>query len=177
MESSDRFTDMIEYVRQILTGQFEAALAMLHQCIEACPPEHWEGTIANATFRWVAYHALFFTDLYLSPNEGTFELRELHHRGGDERQPVAAPGLSKDETLAYVPLCRQKIFASLVTETEESLAGPSGFSWYKITRGEMHLVNIRHIQHHTGQLSAYLRRVDEQFKDRKTLRWIGSGWQ
>ncbi len=31
----------------------------------------------------------------------------------------------------------------------------------------MHLVNIRHIQHHTGQLSAYLRRVDEQFKDRK----------
>jgi hypothetical protein len=168
---------MLAFVKEILTGQYEASLAMINQCIEACPPEHWEGTIANGTFRWVAYHALFFTDLYLSPNEHTFELSELHDRGGDERQPVATPGLSKDDMLTYIPLCRQKIYESLSAETEESLAGPSGFSWYKITRGEMHLVNIRHIQHHTGQLSAYLRRVDEKFKDRKTLRWIGSRWR
>ena len=51
---------------------------------------------------------------------------------------------------------------SLATETEESLAGPSGFHWYKNTRGEMHLINIRHIPHHTGQLSAFLRRVDDR---------------
>jgi hypothetical protein len=168
---------MIEYVKQIFTTQFEASLAMLNQCIEACPPEHWEGKIAQGTFRWVAYHTLFFCDLYLSPNNESFELRDLHHHGGDERGPVATPGLSKEDTLNYVSFCRQKIHESLVAETEESLAGPSGFSWYKITRGEMHLVNIRHIQHHTGQLSAFLRRVDEQFKDRKTLRWIGSGWR
>jgi hypothetical protein len=167
---------MIEYVKQIFTIQFEASLAMLNQCIEACPPEHWEGKIAQGTFRWVAYHTLFFCDLYLSPNHESFKLRDLHQHGGDEREPVACPGLSKEDALDYVSLCRQKIHESLALETEESLAGPSGFSWYKITRGEMHLVNIRHIQHHTGQLSAYLRRVDEQFKDRKTLRWIGSGW-
>ncbi len=168
---------MIEYVRQILTNQYEASLAMLSQCIDACPPQHWEDKIANGTFRWVVYHTLFFTDLYLSANEQAFNLRDLHRRGGDEREPVVTPGLSNTDTLSYVPLCRQKIYESLATETEESLAGPSGFSWYKITRGEMHLVNIRHIQHHTGQLSAYLRRVDEQFKDGKTLRWIGSGWR
>jgi hypothetical protein len=33
--------------KQILTGQFEAALCMLKNCIEACPEEHWEGMIAN----------------------------------------------------------------------------------------------------------------------------------
>jgi DinB family protein len=168
---------MLDHVKQILTAQYEASLAMLGQCIEACPPEHWEGTIANATFRWVAYHALFFTDLYLSPSEFAFELRDLHQRGGDEREPAATPGLAKDDAITYVSICRQKIYESLAAETEDSLAGPSGFSWYKITRGEMHLVNIRHIQHHTGQLSAYLRRVDEQFKDPKTLRWIRSGWR
>ena len=167
---------MLAYVKQILTAQYEGSLAMFNRCIEACPPEHWEGKIAQGTFRWVAYHALFFTDLYLSPSNESFELRDLHSRGGDERRPDASPGLSKDDTLTYIPLCRQKIYESLATETEESLAGPSGFFWYEITRGEMHLVNIRHIQHHTGQLSAYLRRVDEQFKDPKTLRWIGSGW-
>jgi hypothetical protein len=167
---------MIEYVQQILIGQYEASLAMLNACIHECPEEHWEGKIAQGTFRWVAYHALFFADLYLSPNEHAFVLRDLH-QGGDERGPVAAPGLSKDDTLAYVPLCRQKIYESLAIETEESLAGPSGFSWYKITRGEMHLVNIRHIQHHTGQLSAYLRKVDDRLKDRKALPWVHSGWR
>jgi hypothetical protein len=167
---------MINYVKQVLVGQFEASLAMLSQCVEACPPEQWEGRIANETCRWVAYHALFFTDLYLSSNENAFQLRELHQRGGDERQPIATLGLSQDEALAYVPLCRQKMLESIAAETEGSLSGPSGFSWYPVSRGELHLINIRHIQHHTGQLSAYVRRVDPLFGDGKRLKWIAGGW-
>jgi hypothetical protein len=167
---------MLDYFRQVLTTQYEASLAMLNQCIGACPPDHWEDTIAQGTFRWVVYHTLFYMDLYLSPSNEAFTLRDFHNRGGDERGPEACVGLPKDEALAYVPLCREKMLQSVANETEASLAGPSGFFWYEITRGEMHLVNIRHIQHHTGQLSAFLRRVDDSFKDRKTLRWIGSGW-
>ena len=33
----------------ILTGQFEAALCMMGHSFRACPPEHWEGKIANRT--------------------------------------------------------------------------------------------------------------------------------
>jgi hypothetical protein len=168
---------MLEYFKQILIGQYEASLSMLGECIRQCPEEHWEGKIAKETFRWAAYHTLFFTDLYLSANELAFELRDLHELGGDEREPIAAVGLPKNEAMEYVPLCRKKAIDSIAAETEHSLAGPSGFSWYKITRGEMHLVNIRHIQHHTGQLSAYLRRVEKRCKDRNELRWIGSGWK
>jgi hypothetical protein len=157
---------MLEYFKQILIVQYEASLAMLNQCIDACSPEHWDGKIAQGTFRWVTYHTLFFTDLYLSPSNEAFELRELHRLGGDERGPDSCIGLSKDEALAYVVLCRDKMLASIASETDDSLAGASGFSWYKITRGEMHLVNIRHIQHHTGQLSAFLRRIDNRFRDR-----------
>ena len=168
---------MIDYVKQILIAQLEASLAMLKQCLEECPAEHWEGTIANGTFRWVAYHTLFFADLYLSPSNEAFELRELNERGGDERQPVACSGLDRVDSLAYVQICRQKMLDVIAAETPEFLAGPSGFDWYNFSRGEMHLVNIRHIQHHAGQLSAYLRRVDERSKDREALRWIGSGWR
>jgi uncharacterized damage-inducible protein DinB len=169
---------MIEYVRQIFTTQYEAALCMLNQCIAACPPEHWEGKIASGTFRWVAYHTMFFTDLYLSPTAEAFQLRDLHERGGDERRDEMSAGLDRAEALAYVNICRQKMLATLAAETPESLAGPSGFSWYQVTRGELHLINIRHLQHHTGQLSAFLRRVDESSQDDpKTLRWIGSGWR
>src|SRR5262245_30518179 len=168
---------MIDYVRHILTGQFEAALAMLNQCRRACPPEYWEGKIANSSFRYIAYHTLFFLDFYLSPNEDAFVLRDLHHRGGDERGEEESIGLSQDDTLAYVPICRQKMLAALAAETRESLEGPSGFSYRRISRGELHVYNIRHVQHHVGQLSDYLRRVDAKLSDRKTLPWIGSGWR
>ncbi len=168
---------MIDYVKQILTGQFEASLAMLKACIQACPEQHWEGKIANGTFRWVAYHTLFFLDLYLSPSADAFELRDLHRRGGDEREPVQCVGLSKAETLAYVEVCRQKIADALAAETSESLQGPSGIPWYKISRGELHLCNIRHLQHHAGQLSAYLRRVDVACQDQRALPWVKTGWR
>jgi uncharacterized damage-inducible protein DinB len=167
---------MTDTFQQIVVAQYEGALSMLRQCIAACPAEHWENKVANGTVRWVVYHTLFFTDLYLSPSNESFTLRELHERGGDERRPEASVGLTQDEALAYVDLCREKMLAAVAAETPETLAGPSGFFWYKITRGEMHLVNLRHIQHHTGQLSAFLRRVDPALADRKALRWIGSGW-
>jgi DinB superfamily len=169
---------MIECFHQILVGQYEAALAMLNQCIAACPPEHWEQKIASGTFRWVAYHTLFFTDLYLSPSADAFQLRDLHRRGGDEREDQLSPGLDRDETLAYLALCRQKVAEAVPLETPESLEGPSGFPWYEVTRGEMHLINVRHIQHHTGALYAYLRRLDSSFRERvNPLPWIGSGWK
>jgi hypothetical protein len=168
---------MLDYLKKALVGQYEASLAMFKQCIAACPEEHWESKVANGTVRWVAYHTLFFTDLYLTPNENAFELRELHRSGGDEREPKACVGLPKAELLTYVPICRQKAIDSIAAETEESLNGPSGFSWYQCTRGELHLISIRHVQHHTGQISAFVRRVSSPHADRRSLPWIATGWR
>lgn len=168
---------MIEYFREIFSGQFEAALCMINQCIEACGPGYWDGKIANDSFRQVVYHTLFYTDLYLSPTEHVFQIRDIHGRGGDERGPNASPGLDKNDALAYVTICREKAAETLAEETMESLRGPSGFSWRPISRGELHIYNIRHMQHHAGQMSAYLRRVDEKLKDPKTLPWVGRGWR
>jgi hypothetical protein len=168
---------MSEYLKQILTSQYEAALCMLNQCIASCPPEPWEGKIANDTFRQVAYHTLFFTDLYLSPSEEAFQLRDLHQRGGDERGPTLSQGLSQDETLSYVAICRRKAIETLAAETGEMLQGPSGFSYRRFSRGELHVYNIRHVQHHAGAMSAYLRRVAPALNEPKTLPWIGNGWR
>src|SRR5262249_34894153 len=118
---------MIEYVKMILTGQFEASLCMLNDCVRKCPQEHWEGRIANDSFRQVAYHTLFFVDLYLSPNEAEFILRDVHHRGGDERASTAASaGLTKEDTLAYLAICHQKVLETLAGETPDSLQRESG---------------------------------------------------
>ena len=167
---------MTEYLKAILTGQFEASLAMLRECVRLCRPEHWEGFIAKATFRRIAYHALYFADFYLSPGQDAFERRDLHRRGGWTEAGGEAPriGLPREDTLGYVDICRAKMRETMASETAPSLEGPCGF-WQSISRGELHLYNIRHIQHHTGQMSAYLRRVDPAL-DADALDWVDTGW-
>jgi hypothetical protein len=168
---------MIDFMKRIVVGQFEAALAMLGECVRRCPAERWEERMAAYTVRQLAYHTLYFVDLYLSRGEAAFEPRELHQRGGDEREPVISAGLSQQETLEYLAICRQKLLEALAAETEESLRGPSGFSWLSFSRGELHLYNLRHVQHHAAQLSAHLRRVEPAFQDRRALPWVATGWR
>jgi hypothetical protein len=172
---------MIEYVKSIFIAQFEAALSMTKQRIQVCPPEHFEGSIGDATFRQLAYHGLFWLDYYLTRHEDAFVMSELTLRGGDERRPILSDGLSKDDTLAYIEVCRQKILTSIGAETEESLQGGSGFPSIfvktKLSRGELHLYNLRHLQHHTAQLSVYLRRISDDHKLFLELSWVGSGWK
>ncbi len=139
---------MIEYLKTILTGQFEASLAMLNQCVR------------------------------LSPTRGRLRAaRPPSPRGWTEPDEEAPRiGLPKDDTLGYVEVCRAKLLETMASETATSLEGPSGFSWLPISRGELHLYNIRHIQHHTGQMSAHLRRVDPALKDTTAPQWVDTGW-
>ena len=165
---------MTKLILDSLTSQFEASLAMLYHCIAACPPEHFDDKIGNDTFRQVAYHSLFFFDFYLAPGESAFRLRELHEKGGDERGAELSRGLSKEDALTLLSLCREQIATTLNAETAESLAGPTGFSRRKTSRLELHIYNIRHTQHHVGQLSAFLRKLQV---DPDGIPWIGAGWK
>lgn len=168
---------MDDLFRKAVLGQFEAALAMLRQCIQQCPAELWESTVAEMTVRQIAYHTLFFVDVYLSPDEQAFTLRPLHEIGGDETQPVICPGLDQATTLGYLEVCLEKLRTTLAGETEETFRGESGFARLRFSRAELHLYNLRHVQHHTGQLSAHLRRLDENSRGRESLRWISTGWR
>jgi len=168
---------MIDSYKQIMLGQFEAALAMLKQCIERCPADLWESKVVEMTVRQIAYHTLYFVDLYLSASENDFPLRDVHHLGGDEREPVVSPGLDQAATLAYLAICLEKLRSTLACETEETLGGRSGFSWCKFNRAEMHVYNLRHVQHHTGQLSSHLRRFVPECRGRSELRWVSTGWR
>ena len=124
---------MSNLYQQVVVSQFEAALAMLKQCLERCPAPLWESKIAGLTVRQVAYHTLFFVDYYLD-SEAAFTLRDLHHAGGDEREPVNSPGLDQASTVAYVTICHDKLLATIPNETEASLLEPAGFSWLPFTR-------------------------------------------
>ena len=142
---------MLDHVRKILTGQFEAALCMLNECIQKCPHDHWDGKIARYAFWPVAYHTLCFVDLYLSPNEASFQFRDVHPHGWSEfNDEFPSRRFDRRELTACLAICRQKATETLACETRESLESASGFHWLPFSRGELHLDNIRHIQHHTG---------------------------
>lgn len=77
----------------------------------------------------------------------------------------------REELRRYAAFCRDRVERMLRDETAETLAGPSGFSWLPMSRAELHLYNLRHLAHHTGQLTAFLRRCGVETK------WCKGGWR
>ena len=173
-------SSMFELYRSSVLGQFEAALWMLRDCIEKCPPELWSGPasiIGKYEFWHVAYHTLYCTDYYLSPTEASCVLQPQFYPGGpsDAADEYPSRMMRKDELLAFVEYCLNKLRDVLRSETEQSLKGPSGFPHKRIPRADLYLYNMRHVMHHTGQLSAYLRRAG--LPEDRQPRWKSVGWE
>jgi hypothetical protein len=159
--------------QEIILSQFEAALAMLNECIRKCPPEHWDSPIAKYPFWQVAYHTLCFVDCCLAPSYEAFECRaDLHPAGKAElEEEYPSRRFTQDELRRYSAICLEKLRATIAAETRETLERPSGFPWLPFSRAELHLSSIRHVQHHTGQLGALLRRAGVD------TGWVKAGWR
>ena len=151
-----------------VTGQVRAALRMLRSAIEACPDSLWNRASDHNAFWMLAYHALFFTHLYLSPSEAAFEPFEKEVEGhpgfglsdlGDWTELGPEDVYTKSDVLAYCAHIDERV-SGLVQATP--FDAPSGFHWLPFSRGEAHLYNLRHIQHHAGQLIERLRQVADK---------------
>jgi len=178
---------MADELRSVLKSQYHASLAMLHEAITRCPDDVWSNSARKNAFWQVAYHTLFFTHLYLQRDEATFRPWKNHQRNVQHPDGIAGPS-DPDSKLPLIPYPYTRAQVLEYWEfcdgmADEAIDGldlespQSGFSWYKMSKLEHQLVNIRHIQHHTGQVSAYLRRLDPKLKDQKKLPWVGSGWR
>ncbi len=169
---------VLDHLKRLLAHQFEAGLCMLNACVDKCADSAWNSRVANFKFCQVVFHTLFFTDLYLGPNMESFR-EQLFHRNNqqffgdyeefEDHPPVRHYG--KASIRRYLQHCRSKASEAIAAETDATIAGPSGFNRLHFSRGELHVYNIRHIQHHTAQLSLRLR-LDAGVG----IRWVGSGW-
>src|SRR5580692_1112825 len=138
-------------LRTVLKSQYHASLAMLREAIERCPPEEWLSTSHKNAFWQVSYHALFFSHLYLQRDEAAFRLWEQHRGEGDG---TAGDPYTQAQVLDYWEFCDRMIDDAVDALDLDSTE--SGFSWYRISKLEHQFVNIRHIQHHAGQLIALI---------------------
>ena len=172
---------MLDTLKDLLAHQYEASLCTLNLAIERCPKATWNQPVAQWTFCQAAFHAVFFGDVYLQPGDDVEAVKHQpfpfdhpgHFRDYEEMEdrPPVLP-YEMPFVLTYLQHLRRKAAETIAQESADVLAGPSGFQRRKCSRAELHIYNIRHIQHHAAQLILRLR-LDTDVD----IPWIGSGWR
>jgi hypothetical protein len=158
-----------------LVSQYKAAVKMLENDIELCPNALWNDGSYKNIFWQIVYHTLHYTNLYLAESEESFipwskHIQNWHrfeHLNNEEMRGADALQYSKEELLSFAAQTAERIEIQV---TEEDLYRLSGFEWLKITKLELHFYNLRHLQHHTGQLTERL-----QQHNIKGLSWVDVG--
>ncbi len=170
---------MLQLYKQAITNQYEATLQTLRDSLAACGPEHWNARVCNFSIPHVAYHTLFFLDLYLSGSEEEFRGQPFHLQNKEFFNNYDELSFDSSETNhtrqamdRYLHFCRSRVPDVMAAETAQSLARPAHTPWLDIPRAELHIYNIRHLQHHSAQISLRLR-LDWQ----TNIRWVKTGWQ
>ena len=155
---------MEEFWRGVVWRQFGAALEMLENAVRACPGELWGGGGGRGPEFWyTVYHTLFFLDLYLSDSaEGfappaPFTLDELDPAGVMPERVY-----TKDELLDYLRHGREKCRAVVGALTDEGARTLCTFGRFEMSFAELLLYNMRHVQHHAGQLNLLLRQGTDE---------------
>jgi hypothetical protein len=154
--------------RTIVWAQFGASIDMLDNALVACPDSLWSEDVwpdpsvpsQGAKFWYVAYHALFWLDLYLFGSAEGFAppapygLEELDPAGALPPRPY-----TREELRTYLAFARQKCHSSLTSLTDEQARRYVDIPWAKgqyVSYLELQLYNMRHVQEHAAQLSLAL---------------------
>lgn len=155
--------------KTLLWQQLGAAIDMLDNAIVACPEELWSDRSRQPEFWYLAFHTLFFLDLYLSESvEGftpppPFTMDEWDPAGVLPEKPY-----SKEELRAYLEHGREKLRTVLAGLTDEQAREPRRFgSSIEASFLELLLYSLRHVQHHTAQLNLLLRQETDS-----APRWV-----
>lgn len=142
-----------------LREQFGATIEMLRNAVEACPDALWASAQDETPFWYLTFHTLFWLEVYLSPDVDAFRppapfgLTEFEP--GDQRPERV---YTKPELLAYLDHCRERCMATLEGMSAEIAASRAPFSWLAPASVlEVHIYNLRHVQHGTAQLNLMLR--------------------
>ncbi len=151
--------------KESLWEQFGAAIDFLDEALDACPDELWLAPLwltptarpERAQFWYVAYHTLFWLDLYLTGTEEGYlppPPFTLIEQDGDNPMPECA--YTKAELRAFLQGSRERCKATLDALTDETARRRCGFSWGELSFYELLIYNLRHVQNHSAQLNMLL---------------------
>ncbi len=147
-------------INEVLESQYRATLQMLRQAIEKIPSEQWN-TEEYKNPNWqIAYHAIWGARLYLGANMESYVPWEKAIKGAESLGGTQEWENPEESVIVEGYNSKEELF-SFINDLEDDLQQAisklpidenSGFEWYPYSRLELHINNIRHIQHHTAQL-------------------------
>ncbi|MFZ2095984.1 MAG: DinB family protein [Anaerolineales bacterium] len=153
---------MKPFLKTILWQQFGAAIDMLDDAINLCPDQLWTAILWKDTedirygeFWFVAYHTLFWLDLYLTGYSAGFTPPAPFIRGTLPGKPY-----TKGQIRGYLDQCRRKCQATIEALTDEKAHQRCTFDWVEASYLEIQLYNMRHVQEHASQLNLLLGQHD-----------------
>jgi len=127
----------------------------------------------------VAYHALFFAHLYLGQDADAFKPWAEHQRDNQNEDGIGGePDPSNPLPLIPRPYSKEQVlrYGSIVDAMVDDMVDAldlrrrdCGFHWYKMSKLEHQIVNIRHIQHHAAQLGDRIRAARDV-----GVKWVGA---
>ena len=141
---------MVESFRTVLQAQLGAAIDMLENAMQACPPEVWgHKRTGKHEFWYLAYHTLYWLESDLTAPEKHVPMN------GFKAKPERV--YTQAELLEYLEHNREKMHARLDTLSETELRRTFKDAGMTFTVLEILLYALRHVQHHTAQLNLLLR--------------------
>ena len=144
----------------VLRRHLEPTLEMLRQTIHACPDALWDARDDGPPFWQFAYHALAGVDFWLSDSPQAFAFPSFHTREAlIESGETPAEALPRQQIEAYLEQVTAKSRALLDRLTPAALLQETEFAGRPWTTADRILLQIRHVQHHVGQLNAALKRA------------------
>lgn len=148
---------------------------MLESSIVTCPDSFWD----KKNFWYAVYHTIFYLDYYSSENPNQFLPPEPFTLSEFDPSGILPERIySKEELLEYLEYSRRKSFFLISGLTEKTSQKRFINDYRNYSIFEMILYNMRHVQHHVGQLNLLLRQnVDDAGKwvsqtQKKILKFI-----
>ena len=147
--------------KKAIKGQYQISLNMLKQAIEKCPDSMWNDQSFANKFWQLAFHTLFYVDMYTQGTDENFVAWEKYkenfqHLGRDSKEdPIPVQdAYSKEDVLEYYNHILKDIDARVDGTDMEAI---SAVSWITCTSFELQIHNIKHIHHHVGMMFDRLR--------------------
>jgi len=157
---------LLSEVKKSYTRQIGAAFKMLEHVIDNANDKTWTARINNMPFWQICYHVLWFTDFYFHADQATFQPQGFDMEGihnywikpdsqmiENQKRPI-----SKSNMKTYCTYAKQKANHFIESIDESYFTTPSPFEWHGFPKIDLVDYNLRHLQHHVGQLDIILRR-------------------
>lgn len=148
----------------ICRNEYHALIEMLQKAINLCPEDLWDQKSKGPPFWQLVYHTAYYLEFYLGKSPKKHKERFDIKENLNERMSSI---LTKNDLKSYLIEIKKKSNSVLEGLTSKELEGKNSYFWTGPTLAHRLVYNIRHAQHHIGQLNAILRRTGND-----TVKWV-----